>query len=38
MHLIKEFELAKKALDESKVIAFPTETVMGLGVYLQDVP
>ena len=32
----KEFELAKKALDESKVIAFPTETVMGLGVYYND--
>lgn len=36
MHLTKEFELAKKALDESKVIAFPTETVMGLGVYYDD--
>lgn len=36
MLLTKEFELAKKALDESKVIAFPTETVMGLGVYYND--
>lgn len=36
MRLIKEFEIAKKALDESKVIAFPTETVMGLGVYYDD--
>ena len=32
----KEFELAKKALDKSQVIAFPTETVMGLGVYFDD--
>ena len=31
-----EFELAKKALEESKVIAFPTETVMGLGVFYDD--
>lgn len=36
MHLIKEFELAKSALDNSQVIAFPTETVMGLGVYFDD--
>ena len=36
MHLIKEFELAKKALDESKVIAFPTETVYGLGANALD--
>ena len=36
MHLIKEFELAKKSLDDSKVISFPTETVMGLGVYYDD--
>lgn len=36
MRLTKEFELAKKALDDSKVIAFPTETVMGLGVYYDD--
>ncbi len=32
----KEFELAKSALDNSQVIAFPTETVMGLGVYYDD--
>ena len=37
MHLIKEFELAKSALDNSQVIAFPTETVMGLGVYYNDI-
>ena len=34
--LRNEFELAKKALDKSQVIAFPTETVMGLGVYFDD--
>lgn len=33
----KEFELAKEALDSSKVISFPTETVMGLGVYFDDI-
>ena len=31
-----EFELVKKALDSSLVVAFPTETVMGLGVYFDD--
>ena len=36
MLLLKEFENAKKALDNSQVIAFPTETVMGLGVYYND--
>lgn len=36
MLLTKEFEFAKKALDQSKVISFPTETVMGLGVYFDD--
>ena len=36
MHLPKEFELAKTALINSKVIAFPTETVMGLGVFFDD--
>lgn len=36
MLLTKEFEMAKRNLDESKVIAFPTETVMGLGVYYDD--
>ena len=30
------FEQAKNALDNSQVIAFPTETVMGLGVYYDD--
>ena len=34
--LTKEFEAAKKALESSKVIAFPTETVMGLGVLFDD--
>ena len=32
----KEYLLAKYVLDNSKVIAFPTETVMGLGVYYND--
>lgn len=36
MHSIKEFEIAKSKLDQSLVIAFPTETVMGLGVYFDD--
>ena len=36
MHSIKEFEIAKSKLDQSQVIAFPTETVMGLGVYFDD--
>ena len=31
-----DYELAKKALDNSKVIAFPTETVMGFGIYYDD--
>ena len=30
------FEQAKSALEKSQVIAFPTETVMGLGVYYDD--
>ena len=30
------FEQAKNALDNSQVIAFPTETVMGLGVIYDD--
>ena len=34
--LNKDFDIAKKALDDSQVIAFPTETVMGLGVYYDD--
>ena len=32
----KVFVLAKQVLDNSGVIAFPTETVMGLGVYFND--
>ena len=32
----KELELAKIALDNHGVIAFPTETVMGLAVYYDD--
>lgn len=32
----KEFTLAKKALDNHGVIAFPTETVMGLAIYFDD--
>ncbi len=32
----EEYVFAKLALDSSKVIAFPTETVMGLGVYFDD--
>ena len=35
MLLTKEFDQAKKCLDDGKVIAFPTETVMGLGVYFD---
>ena len=31
-----EFELAKRALNNSQVIAFPTETVMGLGILFDD--
>ena len=34
--LRKEFDIAKTALDNSQVISFPTETVMGLGVYYDD--
>lgn len=32
----KLFEQAKTALNEHQVIAFPTETVFGLGVYYDD--
>ncbi len=32
----KEYLLAKNVLDNSHFIAFPTETVMGLGVYYND--
>lgn len=34
--LIKDINLIKKVLDNHGVIAFPTETVMGLGVYFDD--
>ena len=36
MRLTKDFETAKSVLDNSGVIAFPTETVMGLGIYFDD--
>ena len=36
MPLTEEFVFAKNTLDQSKVISFPTETVMGLGVYFDD--
>lgn len=36
MRLIDEFKRAKSVLDHSGVVAFPTETVMGLGVYFDD--
>ena len=36
MPLIKDFEAAKKVLEQSRVIAFPTETVMGLGIFFDD--
>ena len=32
----EKFFLAKKALENSQIIAFPTETVMGLGVFYDD--
>ena len=31
-----DFETAKKVLDNSGIVAFPTETVMGLGVFYDD--
>ncbi len=34
--MIKNLQLAKKALENHGVIAFPTETVMGLAVYYDD--
>ena len=34
--LLKEIKDCKKALDNHQVIYFPTETVMGLGVYFDD--
>ena len=36
MRLTEQFELAKSKLDNSLVVAFPTETVMGLGTYFDD--
>lgn len=36
MKLNKDALSFKKALEESKVVAFPTETVMGLGVFYDD--
>ena len=33
---LNELDLIKSALNDSKVIAFPTETVMGLGVFFDD--
>ena len=36
MLLTKDFSLAKEVLDNSGVVAFPTETVMGLGIYFDD--
>ena len=36
MHSINDFDYAKSVLDNSGVVAFPTETVMGLGVYFDD--
>ncbi len=34
--LLNDFETAKKVLDNSGIVAFPTETVMGLGVFYDD--
>ena len=31
-----EFDAAKKVLNNSGIVAFPTETVMGLGVFYDD--
>ena len=36
MRLTEEYKLAKEQLDKSQVVAFPTETVMGLGIYFDD--
>ena len=33
---VKEYLKAKEVLDNSGVISFPTETVMGLGIYFND--
>ena len=32
---MQQYELAKQALINHEVIAFPTETVFGLGVYFM---
>lgn len=34
--LRNEFVAVKKVLDDSGIVAFPTETVMGLGVFYDD--
>ena len=36
MKLAEEIRLAKEALSKHQVVAFPTETVMGLGVLFDD--
>ena len=36
MKLAEEIRLAKEALSNHQVVAFPTETVMGLGVLFND--
>ena len=36
MHSTEDFGLAKMVLDNSGVVAFPTETVMGLGILFDD--
>ena len=36
MRLTEQFGIAKSQLDNSLVVAFPTETVMGLGIYFDD--
>ena len=33
---MEQWEIAKRALAESKVISFPTETVCGLAVFYDD--
>lgn len=35
-NLLEEIKLANKALNDHKVICFPTETVMGLAVFYDD--
>lgn len=36
INMNKLFELAKNALNNHQIIAFPTETVFGLGIYYDD--